>query len=66
MKTTQHIDAELTKYRNELATLYKAQDDLYKELHRGGEVTKADFKAKQRVLDQSFKATRSRIERLRI
>ena len=62
MKTVQHIDAELSKYRNELATLYKAQNDLFKELHRGG-VTEADYKAKQRVLDLSFKTTRSRIER---
>lgn len=36
MKNVQHIDAELTKYRNELATLRKAQDDLLKEAARGG------------------------------
>ena len=29
----------------------------------GGGVTEADYKAKQRVLDLSFKTTRSRIER---
>lgn len=36
MKNVEHINAELTKYRNELATLYKEQDDLLKERARGG------------------------------
>lgn len=62
MKNVEHINAELTKYRNELATLYKAQDKLLKERARGG-VTDTDFKAKQKVLDLSFKTTRDRIDR---
>lgn len=36
MKNVEHINAELIKYRNELATLHKAQNELLKERARGG------------------------------
>lgn len=36
MKNVEHINAELAEYRNELATLHKAQNDLLKERARGG------------------------------
>lgn len=62
MKNVVHINAELTKYRNELATLYKAKDDLLKERARGG-VTDVDFKNKQATIDTSFKTVRDRIDR---
>ncbi len=69
MKNVEHINAELTKYRKELATLYKEQDDLLKKCARWGGVTATDFKNKQKVLDLSFKTVRDRIyrfEKLRI
>lgn len=62
MKTIQHIDAEIEKNRNELATLYEAQNRLLEELRRGG-VTEADYKTQQKDLDRSFKTIRNRIER---
>lgn len=62
MKNVEHINAELAKYHNELATLYKEQDDLLKERARGG-VTDVDFKNKQKTIDLSFKTVRDRIDR---
>lgn len=63
MKTMQHIHAELDKYRNELATLYKAQNLLLEVLRRRGGVAEVDYEARQEDLDQSFETIRDRIAR---
>lgn len=63
MKTAKQIKAAIAEHRNELAALHKSQSALFMEFHRGV-VTGADYKVKQKALDQSFKKVRNRIERL--
>lgn len=63
MKTIQHIDAEIEKNRNELKTLYEAQNRLHEEFRRGGGATEADYKTQQKNLDRSFKTIRNCIAR---